>query len=381
MLPDPRLAVKDKWRDKGVLWYPARFIKHRPHTQVPGNQFEFRYMECIHWPLTEDDLMRPSRHCAVSQAFCEEILKVELRPDQIGTIRYPAFYGSNPAEDHPLIKIFDAAVDPLAKLLVSFPDAHPVVSSYKRFFTNGAADYEDSRVEAWIAELQLEPFKELTVLMAKPLEQLQDFRLVSVPGRERRRRVLTVGHVMLQILALQYELKEPLDLNGDMFEDLVEGAIKWVPLETSQALRAMLLATKLKELSHKNYWDIEAFGKSASDFEFTHSGVDSTYRPDTYRRNSAQEIRRPPIAVDVSTRTEEDEVPGKLPTKTRPRVDGGVDDEDAPAPKRQAMSRLRPRGTKGPRKEQVAAVPVGKVVASGKGWFTIDVDDVDDGDN
>ncbi|KAJ7510646.1 hypothetical protein B0H11DRAFT_1900024 [Mycena galericulata] len=46
------------------------------------------------------------------------------------------------------------------------------------------------------------------------------------------------------------------------------------------------------------------------------------------------------------------------------------DDEDTPAPKRQMT--LRPRGKKGPSKEQVFAIPVGKVVAQGKGWITID---------
>jgi hypothetical protein len=59
--------------------------------------------------------------------------------------------------------------------------------------------------------------------------------LVSVPRGERRRRVLTVGRTMLQLLALQYELEEPLNLNGDTFEDIVEGAIERVHLESDEA--------------------------------------------------------------------------------------------------------------------------------------------------
>ncbi|KAJ7257377.1 hypothetical protein C8J57DRAFT_1235093 [Mycena rebaudengoi] len=108
-------------------------------------------------------------------------------------------------------------------------------------------------------------------------------------------------------------------------------------------------------LTHKKYWDMEAFGK----------------------HDTPQEPRRPPIAIDIPRGTEDDEILQKLPIRTRPRKDS-EDDEDIPAPKRQAtFRRLRPRGNKGPHKEEMVAVPVGKVVASGKGWITIDVDDSD----
>jgi hypothetical protein len=83
MLPDPR--VKDEWRAKGVLWYPARFFKHHPHTQLPKYEFEFRFMECIRWRMTEDDYMQPSRHYSQDRASCEEMLKVELQPEQVST--------------------------------------------------------------------------------------------------------------------------------------------------------------------------------------------------------------------------------------------------------------------------------------------------------
>ncbi len=81
MLPDPR--VKDKRRGKRVLWYPARFIKHHPHSSIPKNEFEFRYLECIDWSLTEEELMRPSRHYTQDRASCEEMLKVRLEPSQV----------------------------------------------------------------------------------------------------------------------------------------------------------------------------------------------------------------------------------------------------------------------------------------------------------
>ncbi|KAJ7471213.1 hypothetical protein B0H11DRAFT_1919781 [Mycena galericulata] len=268
------------------------------------------------------------------------------------------------------VKSRSRTVTPLAKLLVSFPDEHPVVSSYKSFFTDSPTA-EDNRVDTWLIEPLWNPVEELTALMVRPLERLQDFRLVEVPGLERRRRVLTVGRVMLQLLALQYELEEPLNLNGDTFDDLVERAIEPVHLESNKALRAMIVATKPKQLRHKKHWDKEAFADFIRDFYANHTVFDSTFRPKTYMCYIPQETRRPPIEFDILSHTE-DEVQGRLSTKSRSRMDG----EDTPAPKRQKMIRqLRPRGSRGPRKEQVVANPVGTVVAKGKGWITIEVDD------
>jgi hypothetical protein len=45
------------------------------------------------------------------------------------------------------------------------------------FFSNFAWE-DDEPVDEWMEE----PVKELAALMVRPLEQLQDFRLVSVPG-------------------------------------------------------------------------------------------------------------------------------------------------------------------------------------------------------
>ncbi|KAJ7939241.1 hypothetical protein B0H13DRAFT_2300993 [Mycena leptocephala] len=94
---------------------------------------------------------------------------------RIGIIRLPGYDSPNPPDDHPLVKIFDAAVAPLAELLVSFPDEHPVVGSYKLFFTERAAEHDDRRVDAWIAQPLFEPVKELTAMMAQPLKKLRWF--------------------------------------------------------------------------------------------------------------------------------------------------------------------------------------------------------------
>ncbi|KAJ7256649.1 hypothetical protein C8J57DRAFT_1235511 [Mycena rebaudengoi] len=317
MLPDPR--VKDEWRGEHVLWYPAQFLKHHPG--IPRIEFEFRYLECIEWPLTDAELMGPSSHevapVAVAQtlyytqdrASCEEMLKVELRPEQ----------------------------------------------RIQRVFSNFAWE-DDEPVDEWMEE----PVKELAALMA------------GFCPWSWRCRVLTVGRVMLQLLAIQHELEEPLNLNGDTFEELREGSIRQINLEASEAFRTMLVATKPKQLTHKKYWDREAFGEFALDLYGAHTVFDPSYRPNMYRRIRPLEARRPRVAIDIPSSTKDDEI------KTRRRKDS-EDDEDTPAPKCHATSRsLRPRGNKGPHKEQVVARPVGKVVASGKGWIKIDLDNNDD---
>jgi hypothetical protein len=58
------------------------------------------------------------------------------------------------------------------------------------------------------------------------------------------------------------------------------------------------------------------------------------------------------------------------------RKDDDEELEDIPPAKRQAPPRrLRPRGNKSRAEKVALAPPVGKVVASGRGWYTIDVND------
>ncbi|KAJ7137256.1 hypothetical protein C8R46DRAFT_1234640 [Mycena filopes] len=171
----------------------------------------------------------------------------------------PASSGRNPPSNHPLIQIFDTAVGPLAKLLVEFPDEHPAVSSYMLFFADQPDEWEERHIENWSPKRLTDPHHELVALMAEPLTQLQDFKIVAVPGRERRRRVLTVGRAMLQLLAIQHELGEPLNLNGDMFEDIVDGSIEAIDSEYYAARRTMLIGTKPKVLSHNKHWNLQRF--------------------------------------------------------------------------------------------------------------------------
>ncbi|KAJ7040885.1 hypothetical protein C8F04DRAFT_1177491 [Mycena alexandri] len=65
--------------------------------------------------------------------------------------------------------------------------------------------------------------------------------------------------------------------------------------------------------------------------------------------------------------------PDAHPNQQHPRSD---DDEDSPAPKRRGVSRsLRPRMLAGAQKAQAAAVPAKRIVALGKGWIQIEMDE------
>jgi hypothetical protein len=83
-------------------------------------------------------------------------------------------------------------------------------------------------------------------------------------------------------LALQHKLEEPLNLNSDTFDDLVEEDIKVAQVESGEVTRAIFLATKPEQLSRKKYWDLEAFQESLLKFSDTHTIFDPTFRPPNF---------------------------------------------------------------------------------------------------
>ncbi|KAJ7926616.1 hypothetical protein B0H13DRAFT_2313334 [Mycena leptocephala] len=169
---------------------------------------------------------------------------------------------------------------------------------------------------------------------------------------------------MLQLLALQHELGEPLDLNGDTFDDLVEGDIKATQMESHEATRAMFLATKPKLFSHKRFWDLDAFHASLLQFSDTHAIFDPMFRPPTFNCFGIREIRRPATAIEMAP-SDEEKSRGNIRRRTN---DDEELAEDIPLAKRQATPRrLRPRGNDSRAEKVALAPPVGKVVASGRG--------------
>ncbi|KAF8212878.1 hypothetical protein K438DRAFT_1805198 [Mycena galopus ATCC 62051] len=201
--------------------------------------------------------------------------------------------------------------------------------------------------------------------------------MVSLPYEERHQRVLNVGRAMLHILAIQHELEEPFNLNGDLFEDVVELEIIRFRLEHEECGRAMFLATKTRQLTHKKHWDKKAFGEALLNFRSTHLIFDPAFRPITYVRLGPRESRRPVIMIDI--RNESPVEAGFIGT-IRTRHNRDDEDEESPGPpsKRRATRRapirqLRSRDNKSRKARKTS--PKGKVVAKGRGWVTVEMDE------
>ncbi|KAJ7605639.1 hypothetical protein FB45DRAFT_879297 [Roridomyces roridus] len=171
---------------------------------------------------------------------------------------------------------------------------------------------------------------------------------------------------------------EPLDLNGDAYEDLVNGHIESLSMDRGEAFRAMYMATKPKLLSHAKFWDRAAFVEECGEFIISHELNDGTYRPATYGRVAPPETRRPRIAVVISS----DETSKRTSrNRTRRRAEDEGTDEDAPPAKRPAQSNreLRPRNqgvvVYAPVVPPAPPVDEAKITGRGRGhWSVVQVE-------
>ncbi|KAJ7108834.1 hypothetical protein C8R43DRAFT_962781 [Mycena crocata] len=158
-------------------------------------------------------------------------------------------YHSNPK----LSAIFDAAVPQVANILAAWDDSHP---------------------------LSLVPTPELEVVIAPPLAALMEHQLLTeLADDERSARALGVGSALLQLLAVQNELAEPLNLNGDLISDLRDRTVIPCPSDGDKALEAMFAAT-----AGPNSDKSVAWLKKLLRFKKAHTFFDHDFRPPTFRR-------------------------------------------------------------------------------------------------
>ncbi|KAJ7877119.1 hypothetical protein B0H14DRAFT_2567952 [Mycena olivaceomarginata] len=224
MVPDPNVP---DWRAPATRWYPATFIE-RHKNAAPHNEYEFRWYECNDGIIydSKSSILPPLflRRFTRSRKFCEEIAEVDLTAKQIGKVRLP-FYMLPDHPDHKnpeLEEIFEAAIPQVAKILVDFDPGHPVIGNFKEFIKSVKATERRRGVSDWMRTFGLAPTPEMEVVLSSPLTSLLDYGLLSdIPESERQERVLGVGAVLLQLLAVQNELREPLNLNGDILDDLI----------------------------------------------------------------------------------------------------------------------------------------------------------------
>ncbi|KAJ7200102.1 hypothetical protein GGX14DRAFT_400792 [Mycena pura] len=86
------------------------------------------------------------------------------------------------------------------------------------------------------------------------------------------------------LLEIQDQLGEPLNLNGDLLKDLIDGSIRPVPAEGVDALVAMLAQAGLRKRGAREKWTVEQFEKIGRKFYADHAIFDPDIRPATFER-------------------------------------------------------------------------------------------------
>ncbi|KAF8145145.1 hypothetical protein K438DRAFT_1782180 [Mycena galopus ATCC 62051] len=95
----------------------------------------------------------------------------------------------------------------------------------------------------WIRTLGLDLTPELEAVLSDPLMHLMGHdALLGLTQQECNIRVMGVGSVLFQLLAVQHELGEPLNLNGDLIEDLKDDSVVACRPDGDEALNAMFSA-------------------------------------------------------------------------------------------------------------------------------------------
>lgn len=221
--------------------------------------------------------------------------------------------------NHPLVAIFSASITRLSVVLAAFNKDHPVIRCYTEYFSNKPSSARDTKAGEWLSNLRLSPTPELESLMQLPMHELLNRSVLGVPAVERRRCVLAVGSVLLQLLAIQHQLDEELNLNGDTLLDLLDGSTVPCKMDGTKALEAMFLATDPIELKDRRGWDVNRFSQHMLKFNAAHTVYDSSLRPPTFER-VAPSVSPPTYAIvfDRSYRPEH---------STDPKCSGGTEQE------------------------------------------------------
>ncbi|KAJ6535381.1 hypothetical protein DFH09DRAFT_1091717 [Mycena vulgaris] len=321
------------WQAPDVLWYPAKFVARHPKYAGKPGEYEFVWLTCNDGTVyNSEDSMLPAlmlRRFVRSHKFCTEIGEVQLTDEKIGNIRLPSYMEpDNPDHENPaLTEIFNAAIPQVAKILAEFDKSHPVVGDFHTYFA-GKKPIERSRgVSKWMATFGLIPTPELEAVISDPLISLLIRRDLShLREPERNARVLGVGSALLQLLAVQNELGEELDLNGDLLADLRNRAVVPCPSDGVKGLNVMFSSIPLS--SSKSGVLI----KQMLRFNHAHTIYDTNFRPPTFRRDEpSYSAPRDPIPITLK-RKADNNIDEKRPEKRLKK--GKVMDKDTKAEQR-----------------------------------------------
>ncbi|KAJ7767946.1 hypothetical protein DFH07DRAFT_769462 [Mycena maculata] len=165
---------------------------------------------------------------------------------------------------HPeLAEIFEVAFPLVAKILVIFDDRHPVSRSFTKYFSGKKSVDQHRTASDWMCTLNLVPTPELEAALSKPL--------ISLLG--------------------------PLNLNGDIVEDLITGCVVRYPSDGPAALAAMFAAIPLTSVQSG------VLTQRMLKFNADHATYDRDYRPPTYRWDDPS-IFKPTVVIPVVLKQE-----------------------------------------------------------------------------
>ncbi|KAJ7212897.1 hypothetical protein B0H12DRAFT_1079352 [Mycena haematopus] len=252
MVPDPNAP---DWKAPGVLWYPAKFIKRHKNASK-HREYEFQWFECTDGTVyrSADSLLPPEllRKFSLGREFCEEIENIDLTAEQLGKIRLPFYlFPDHPEHKNPeLTEVFNEAIPHVARILATFDTAHPVVAHFKQYFRGQKPTQWRRLLAHWMSAISLVPTPELEEVLIRPLTSLLSHEsLVELPDEVRNDRVMGVGSALLQMLAVQKELGEPFNLNGDTLDDILTGRVVRCSNDGPAALAAMFAALPLSNVN------------------------------------------------------------------------------------------------------------------------------------
>ncbi|KAJ6530713.1 hypothetical protein B0H19DRAFT_1327962 [Mycena capillaripes] len=206
---------------------------------------------------------------------------------------------------------------------------HSAVQSFNSYSVDGPSGLVRHRKAShWLEAHNLIPNPELEAVLSDPLATLmQHGELAALSDDELNQRVLGVGSALFQLLAVQNELGEPLNLNGDLISDLADKSVVPYRSDGQDGLDAMF--TPVAFSSTRNV-PIETLMLR---FRREHTIFDKAFRPHMFRRERPSHF--PPT----------DPISVKVPEVLKREGDQLVDDE-RPAKRTKIEKRGKTKGGK-----------------------------------
>jgi hypothetical protein len=141
----------------------------------------------------------------------------------------------------------------------------------------------------------LVPNPELEAVLEPALEKLmKHVKLARLRDAERSKRALGVGSALFQFLAIQQELNEPLNLNGDLLADILDDRVVPCHYDGNKALEAMFASVNGETSS-------AAPADRMLNFKSEHAIWDPGFRPPIFRRDDASRTA-PTVQIPVAVK-------------------------------------------------------------------------------